>query len=141
MPRLKLPPRETVHVDALEATVYAKPMGKPRMTQSDKWNQRPSVVRSRKLADDIREAFGLKPMDKFKSAGKIEVYCYFHAEDESKFGKIIHQAKPDASNCLKECEDSLLDKDEMLYSVHCEKAWTQDKDHLVIKLTDVEKYV
>jgi Holliday junction resolvase RusA-like endonuclease len=138
--KVKLPPRETVSIGELRCEVSVSPMGKPRQTQSDKWKQRPVVIRSRLIADQIRESFGLKPMEKFESAGKIAVYAYFQTNNPDRFNNLIHTVKPDASNVLKLVEDSILDHDEKLHSVECVKEWTERESSLVIFLSEVKRY-
>jgi hypothetical protein len=140
MPKLKALSRLTARIDDQLVVVYAKPMGKPRQSQSDKWNQRPVIVRMRKLADDLREAFGLKPMEKFHSSLTFQVIATFKTDDPLSLELKRHLKRPDADNILKLYMDSLLDKDDWCQFVSCQKLWGTE-DILEIRMTGVDKYV
>ena len=103
------------------------PIPKPRMTQRDKWAQRPPVIRYRAFADQIRvEAHkqglvlgnGLAyefhlPMPKSWTKKK-------RAE---KLGQ-LHDQKPDLDNLIKSVFDALCDEDKAIGSIgQAKKVW------------------
>lgn len=90
-------------------------MGKPRQTQSDKWNHRPVVVKARQQADTIRAAFDIPDRaHKFKSAIAIHWVALLQGAGTKKVPAPtgIHRVKPDLDNIEKLIMDALFDKDE-----------------------------
>lgn len=87
-----------------------EPMGKPRMTQSDKWNKREVVVRYRAYADRLRLlCAGINP-----DAIGLTWTAYFEIpkswskkKKEAMKGK-LHRQKPDRDNVDKGILDALF---------------------------------
>lgn len=102
------------------------PCTKPRQTRSDKWKQRPCVMRYRAFADECR-AKGLKieqsgqkitffiPMPKSWSKKKIDQ----HRNQP-------HQQTPDVDNLLKAVLDAVHKQDCAVWSIWPEKRWADD---------------
>lgn len=98
------------------------PVAKPRQTRSDKWNQRPCVVKYRAFCDELRlhikdlpEAVSLKfvvPMPKSRSRKKCE-----------KMNGTPHRQKPDIDNYIKAVLDALCDDDSHIHTVLAKKVW------------------
>lgn len=112
-------------------TYNITPLGKPRMTQRDKWASRPAVLRYRVFCDECRLAeimlgeFGASvtfvlPMPKSWSAKKRQ------AMD----GK-PHQQKPDIDNLLKALLDALFDDDSRIWNISATKIWGQ-AGHIIV---------
>lgn len=104
------------------------PMGKPRMTQSDKWHKRPAVVRYREFCDRLRaEAArqGFVPTD----AGMYLRFWLPMPKSWSKKKKRAmigrpHQQKPDADNIEKAFLDALMTDDSTVWHIAGrEKRW------------------
>ena len=109
-------------------TIHITPMGKPRMTQRDKWDKRACVVRYRELADRLRAVcaaadYGMgdclyvdfylpmpKSWSKKKKAEKIET---------------VHDQKPDIDNMVKSVMDSLSKDDKAVSTVFARKYWSE----------------
>jgi Holliday junction resolvase RusA-like endonuclease len=103
------------------------PVAKPRMTRSDKWNERPCVTAYRKFKDDLREAIGdfvlgdalwiqfYLPMPKSWSKKK---------KDEMR-GK-PHKATPDLDNLEKGLLDALLLHDSQIWHMDASKFWADE---------------
>ncbi len=118
----------------IEFSVPGKPVGKPRMTRSDTWKARPSVLRYRAWADVARlclaEAGGLP--DGFEAIG-IEMTAYIKMasswpkKKRTELGGTIHQQKPDADNLLK-CADALFKEDKGIVYTAAVKFWLPDGD-------------
>lgn len=87
-----------------------EPMGKPRMTQADKWKKRPAVVRYREYADRLRLlCTGINP-----DAIGLSWTAYFEMPKSwSKKKKAamkgkLHRQKPDRDNVDKGILDALF---------------------------------
>lgn len=117
-----------IHVDVV-------PMGKPRMTQRDKWAKREVVRRYYSLADDLRSKTKklslelpeilsvtfLVPMPKsyFTSKGKIRKGKP-HPGDK-------HKLKPDNDNMIKSVQDILAKDDRFVHTYFfCRKIWAKE---------------
>jgi hypothetical protein len=112
----------------LHIVLAGPPMGKPRMTQRDKWAKRDCVVRYRDWADRLRAAAGTVPPA--KSVLDLSWVAYFEPpaswSKKRRWAAIgePHRVKPDASNILKGIEDILWpDGDSALAAGHYEKLW------------------
>ena len=109
------------------------PVSKPRQTRSDKWKQRPCVMRYRAFADEVRlngvevhengsvVVFGM-PMPKSWTKKKRAVFL----------GK-AHQQKPDIDNLLKAVLDAIFDDDCAVWDIRAVKVWACDGFIEVIK--------
>ena len=99
------------------------PVGKPRMTRSDKWKQRPPVMRYRMFCDEARLHDIRVP-----EAGAHITYVLPMPKSWSKkkcarmAGK-PHQQKPDIDNLTKALLDALFDDDAHIWDVRASKVW------------------
>jgi len=115
----------------LSIVVMGEPMGKPRMTQRDKWKQRTTVVRYRTWCDRIRHKAGWTKKDKLLHPTVLTVRAYFSIP--SKWSTLVklhaagtpHLHKPDIDNICKGVLDALIENDQMVYRIECEKYWDQ----------------
>jgi Holliday junction resolvase RusA-like endonuclease len=111
--------------------VPGAPMGKPRMTRSDKWKRRECVLRYRAYADAIRlcvrNQIGKLPRP--EQIKKLNWTAYFEppvswnkTKRQEALGQ-LHRSKPDRDNLDKAVLDSLFDEDSAIASGHIEKRW------------------
>lgn len=112
-----------------------KVMGKPRMTKQDAWAQRPRVQKYWRQCDLIREPLGITRYDKFQGAGKITVTAYFRTPAKALWGTPFRNT-PDCDNILKGVCDALFADDKSLYSMLCEKYWS-DVDMLEVHIEEL----
>ena len=115
----------------MTATIYGKPVGKPRQTQRDKWQKRPAVIRYRSWADEARlAAFGhpLKKVCLLKPT-VLNIVAYF----AHKTRRGPHTMKPDADNITKAVKDALFINDEMVYREAIVKYWDPGKDRIEVE--------
>lgn len=114
----------------IRITVHGNPVGKPRMTQRDKWARRPAVMRYRTWADTARA--------ELLAAGGIPEGAVVHTVNWSAYieppkswskkkreyylGE-AHQAKPDRDNIDKAVLDSLFREDQGVAYGHMKKMW------------------
>ena len=95
-------------------------VGKPRMTQRDKWQQRPSVVRYRAFADRLRAALGMTGKLTLLKPARLHVVCDFpmpaswSEKKRKELNGMPHTQKPDINNVLKGIEDALVENDKPL---------------------------
>lgn len=107
-------------------TIPGQPVGKPRMTQRDKWSKRPCVMRYRAWADKARESAGLLMPDK-----PYSIRCICYLEIPKSYGKQnreamrgqMHRLRGDVDNFLKAAMDALLEQDGVIAITHAEKYW------------------
>lgn len=108
-------------------TIPGTPVGAPRMTQADKWKQRPCVVRYRSWKDAARKAAGELPPT--SSITYVSWTAYFEppaswsnkrraaAMDER------HRSKPDRDNLDKALLDALFPEDQGISDGIIRKRW------------------
>ncbi|WNP36369.1 RusA family crossover junction endodeoxyribonuclease [Enterobacter kobei] len=99
------------------------PVGKPRMTRSDKWKERPPVVRYRMFCDEVRMHDIHVP-----ESGAHITYVMPMPESWSKKKRALmhgkpHQQKPDIDNLTKALLDALFDDDAHIWDVRTTKIW------------------
>lgn len=110
--------------ESFRTVIMVDPMGKPRMTQRDKWAKRPNVVRYREYADILRAHYAgsLSPVS-------VSWTAYFTMPDNwSKKKKAAHlgkphRAKPDRDNIDKGILDALFARDECVAAGTLRKFW------------------
>ena len=107
-------------------TVYGNPMGKPRMTQRDKWAKRPCVLRYREWADKIRAAIP-ENMPKDPISVSWTAYLPIPKSHSAKKAEALrgqlHRQKFDRDNIDKGVLDSLLKDDCRVAQGALEKRW------------------
>ena len=109
------------------------PIGKPRMTQRDRWKQRPVVLKYHSFCDILR--LYSAPFQKTESLTMIfEVPM---PKTWSKKKKIQmegkpHQSKPDIDNLVKAVLDAFFEEDKQIYRIKAAKFW-KVKGSILIK--------
>jgi Holliday junction resolvase RusA-like endonuclease len=100
-------------------------MGKPRMTQRDKWMKRDCVVRYRAYCDRIRASVGAIPIDPL--AVHIKAYISVPSSWSKKKKQAMvgqrHRQKPDWDNIGKAICDALFEDDSCIAVGLAEKFW------------------
>lgn len=113
-------------IDAQAAfVIHGKPVGKPRMTQSDRWKKRPAVLRYREFCDRARAAAGevpARPMG-IHVATYVGMPASWSKRKRAEMDGKPHRQKPDGDNLLKSVCDALLDDDSCLYLMTVRKFW------------------
>ena len=106
-------------------SVTGAPVGKPRMTQRDKWQKRPAVMRYREWADRARETAGELP----QNPGTLNWTAYLPIPKSwSKVKRSVaagqpHRQKPDRDNIDKAVLDSLFKQDSGIHTGTIKKLW------------------
>lgn len=105
--------------------VPGEPVAKPRQTRSDKWKERPCVIRYREWADRARESAGAIP----PAAQHADIVAYLplpkslSAKKRLEMEGTPHLVKPDLDNLIKSCFDALLPRDQIIHEVRAKKRW------------------
>lgn len=116
--------------EAVKFTIHAEPMGKPRMTQRDKWAKRPVVLRYRAFSDKARAS---APSNLPDSPIRVDWTAYLPMPDSWSSKKKdahrgqLHQSKPDRDNIDKGILDALWPSDSCIATGTIEKRWDDGK--------------
>lgn len=98
------------------------PIAKPRMTQSDKWKQRPAVMKYRDYKDKLRES-GVVATETMWLVFAIPMPQSWSLKKKAAHMSQPHRQKPDIDNLVKGFLDALLVEDEAVWEVHAMKIW------------------
>lgn len=124
---------KTIKID-----VPVRPMGKPRMTQRDRWKKRPTVERFHQWKDEMRKHLpDLPPAEKILDLSwRAELMPAKSLSKKKKAEMIgqLHRQKPDRDNIDKAILDLLFSEDQAIASGTIEKVWSE-RDHLTIYIT------
>ena len=102
------------------------PLGKPRMTQRDRWKKRPVVTRYHEYADRLREE---ADKQNFLLGEKVEINFFIPVPKSwSKKKKSAnlgrpHKQRPDLDNLIKAVQDILMKEDSTIWNIKAEKKW------------------
>lgn len=111
---------------SLDFQFFIDPIGKPRMTQRDKWKQRPCVMRYRAFCDKLRESLAVQRItlpDAFQIRFTIEMPASWSAKKRIEMCGRPHQSRPDLDNMLKAVCDAASKEDSTIHSVLATKVW------------------
>jgi Holliday junction resolvase RusA-like endonuclease len=117
-----LPP---CHFTVHEFDYLGDPVGKPRMTQRDRWQKRPCVLRYRAFADALREAAGSPPPNPDMVMVDAHIAMPASWSDKKKramAGKPC-RSTPDHDNISKACCDVLFKQDAGIWLGLTVKFW------------------
>lgn len=108
-------------------TIPGQPMGKPRMTQSDKWNKRGCVVRYREWSDKARASIPVGTDISACTIIEVKMFLSFpksySARKRVDLKGLPHNQKPDIDNILKGLFDAIFKDDCKIWKVSAEKLW------------------
>ena len=103
-------------------------IGKPRMTQRDKWKKRPCVMRYRDWCDRVRAGVG-NTLPAVEDVAELNWTAYFQPPKSwSKTRRLEamgqrHRSKPDRDNIDKAILDCLFVRDEYIADGRTRKRW------------------
>lgn len=124
-------------------TVYGEAVGKPRMTQRDKWKQRPAVVRYRAWCDLVRYAAALQVPMRLTHGIRLSIVCYLPCPTSCSIVKrermmgTPHLGKPDLDNLVKGVMDALFVNDAYVYVIEAKKYWDNGiGPHVVVRIEE-----
>nr|DAX05363.1 MAG TPA: Endodeoxyribonuclease RusA [Caudoviricetes sp.] len=99
------------------------PVPKPRMTQRDKWQKRPSVMRYRAFCDEARLRRIMLPESGAEIVFQMPMPKSWSGVKRRSMAGQPHQQKPDVDNLLKALMDALFDDDCKVWNVAVSKVW------------------
>lgn len=103
-----------------------KPMGKPRMTQRDRWAKRDCVLRYHAFRDEMRLRVGNKiPSDivRLSWIAYLPIPKSWSKKKKAEMAGQYHRQKPDRDNIDKAILDSLFSEDCMIAAGQITKRW------------------
>lgn len=107
---------------------FITPVGKPRMTQRDKWAQRPSVTRYRTYCDQLRywlgEDYELPPA--LQVAFFLPMPRSWSMKKRERMAYSPHLQRPDIDNLVKGFMDAFKKEDSHVYKLKAEKVWARE---------------
>lgn len=105
--------------------IHGAPMGKPRMTQRDKWQKRPAVVRYRAWCDAARASLPDRPKTPSHAAfvAFLPIPGSWSKAKKAEMKNQPHRQKPDLDNITKAVFDALFREDSVIHAAMCEKRW------------------
>lgn len=103
---------------------YITPVPKPRQTQSDKWKQRPCVMRYRAFADKVRGE-GVKFKNGDSVTFGLPMPKSWSAKKKTTVEGTPHKQVPDIDNLLKSLLDALYGDDSHIWHIgEVKKLWS-----------------
>lgn len=117
--------------DAVRYVLNVVPTGKPRMTQRDKWQKRPAVLRYREFADRLRYEARRAGFSVPEAGLSLEFHIPMPPSWTKKKRRAMdgqpHQQKPDIDNLTKALMDALLPDDSRVWSLDAQtKRWSTE---------------
>ena len=102
------------------------PVAKPRQTRSDKWKQRPCVMRYRAFADEIRLRVGSIDLNHYTLTFGLPMPKSWSKKKKAEYEGQPHQQKPDVDNLCKSVLDSLYQDDCHIHDIALKKVWARN---------------
>lgn len=115
--------------------IYEVPVvAKPRMTQRDKWKDRPCVLQYRAFKDALR-------LSNFAWDPETEMIVFYlpmpqswSKKKKAEYSNQPHKSKPDLDNILKGIMDATMDSDQHVWTIVAEKRWAYKSGVGIVKL-------
>ncbi|MEQ9868746.1 RusA family crossover junction endodeoxyribonuclease [Pectobacterium odoriferum] len=104
-------------------TYNITPIGKPRMTQCDKWQKRPPVLRYRAFCDEVRLNRITLPESGWHVTFVLPMPPSWSKKKRSEMNGKPHQQKPDKDNLEKALLDAIFDDDSRVWDGRVSKIW------------------
>lgn len=110
------------------------PVGKPRMTQSDRWKQRPAVLRYRNYCDALQAAMpGYELPDSLYLRFYLPMPTSWSAKKKHFMLGKAHQGRPDLDNLCKAYMDAFKTEDSHVYHLNAYKFWGDTGSIMVLE--------
>lgn len=116
--------------------LFVDPIGKPRMTQRDKWKPTAATLRYRAYKDELNWIFKDELPQQLRVTFGIAMPKSWSEKKCALMRGKPHQQKPDIDNLVKGLLDALTLEDAYIYEVHADKSWWT---HGFISLSTIEE--
>lgn len=100
------------------------PVPKPRMTQRDKWQKRPAVMRYRAFCDDLRARKCTFPESGSHVIFHMPMPASWSKKKRAEMLGQPHRQKPDRDNLEKALMDAVYENDESVWDMRTTKIWS-----------------
>ena len=100
------------------------PVPKPRMTQRDKWQKRPAVMRYRAFCDDLRARNCTFPESGSHVIFHMPMPASWSKKKRAEMLGQPHRQKPDVDNLTKAVLDAVLKDDSGVWDMRTTKIWS-----------------
>ncbi|WLD56899.1 RusA family crossover junction endodeoxyribonuclease [Salinispirillum sp. LH 10-3-1] len=117
-------------------TLSLVPVPKPRMTQRDRWQKRPAVMRYRAFCDHIRLLKAQLPPSGTHVTFVLPMPKSWSAKKKQAMNGKPHTQRPDADNMLKALCDAIHEEDSGIWDVRITKVWGES-GQIIIDTPDV----
>lgn len=112
------------------------PIGKPRMTQRDKWKPSDATLRYRAYKDELNWLFKDEMPVRLNVFFNISMPKSWSEKKRAAMHGKPHQQKPDIDNLVKGLLDALCTDDAFVYEVHAAKHWSNSGSIILSELED-----
>lgn len=117
------------------------PMGKPRMTQRDKWQKRDVVLRYRAFKDECNLKKVSVPDANHHVIFSLPMPKSWSKKKRQELNGQPHQQKPDIDNLLKALMDAVLKEDSGVSDIRATKVWGEAGQIIIKPIELVEKSI
>lgn len=136
----KQEPKEQLTADGQKIEPYITlnilPVAKPRMTQSDKWRERPVVKRYRAFKKELQLLCAIcqwQPKDELEVTFVLPIPKSWSQRKKRKMVGQPHKQRPDLDNLVKAFKDSLFIEDSHVHTYHkMQKIWGE-RGQIIVK--------
>lgn len=120
--------KKPILLNNLIIAFHVDPIGKPRMTQSDKWKKRDATDKYWIYKDQLKKiASGYNftlPESGIHMIFRMPMPDSWSKNKKEEMAGTPHRSKPDADNILKGVQDALCDNDSYIWDVRITKEWS-----------------
>lgn len=120
------------------------PVAKPRMTQADKWKQRPAVLRYWDFKDELRSQAmrqGFTLGEAFRVTFYLPMPQSWSKRKRAKMAGTKHQGRPDLDNLEKAVADSLApENDSYIWHKVSYKVWASEGRIVIENIAESRGY-
>lgn len=114
-------------------------VGKPRMTQRDRWIKRPSVLRYRAFCDELRVR-GIRLPNRYGLIFLLPMLPSWSGAMKAAMNGTPHLRRPDKDNLEKAVADALKARDETIWDGAVLKYWAYEPRIIIIKRDDTSSW-
>lgn len=113
------------------------PVSKPRMTRSDRWKQRPAVMKYRAFADEVRDKIKDIPVP-YHVIFVLPMPKSWSKKKRIEMAGAPHRQKPDKDNLEKALLDALFEDDSHVWDGRVSKLWGDAGQIIVSRIHQFE---